>query len=270
MNAIYEYIFAGFIMFVMLVSLQTNLQTLMSDTTALTMQEEYNMSEGLIDMILLSPGNPPNWSSTNPVLFGLAAQETTDTYILDSKKVIRLDENYNDSLYLSPGELKSLLGLTSDINLIIRISPIFPIDIQPQEKGKFKIIVTNHKGVNLANVNITGYYVPESLGNSIRFQEQNITDIDGSCTLNFNVGQNVTSGYILVVCADLVGIKTMQTDPPYLRVRVEGGQVIQSDVPLITNINYTSGSLFGLNTDSAARYVEIDGFTYYFELEVWR
>jgi hypothetical protein len=268
MNAIYEYIFAGFIMFVMLVALQSNLQTLMYDTTALTMQEEYNMSEGLIDMILLSPGNPSNWSSTNPVLFGLAAQETTDTYVLDSKKVIRLDENYNDSLYLSPGELRSLLGLTSDINLVIRISPIFPINIQSQGNGKYKIKVINHKGVTLANVNVTGYYVNESLGSSSeRFQKQNITRIDGSCTLNF--GQE-RSGYVLAVCVDLVGIKTMQTDPQYLRVRVEGGQVIQSDVPLITNINYTSGSFSGLNTDSAARYVEIDGFTYYFELEVWR
>ena len=267
MNAIYEYIFAGFIMFVMLVALQSNLQTLMSDTTALTMQEEYNMSEGFIDMILLSPGNPLDWSSTNPVLFGLAAQETIDTYVLDSKKVIRLDENYNYSLYISPGELRSLLGLTSDINLVIRISPIFLISIQPQGNGKYRIIVTNHKGVNLANVNVTGYYVLESLGsNGTRFQEQNITGIDGSCTLNFNE----TTDYILVVCADLVGVKTMQTDPPYLRVRVEGGRVIQSDVPLITYINYTSGSFFGLNTDSAARYVKIDGFTYYFELEVWR
>jgi hypothetical protein len=267
MNAIYEYICAGFIMFLMLVTLQTNLQTLMSNTTALTMQEEYNMSEGLIDMILLSPGNPPDWSSANPNLFGLAAQETSETYVLDSKKVIRLDENYNYSSYISPGELKSLLGLTSNINLIIRISPIFPIDIQPEENGKYKIIVTNHKGVNLANVNVTGYYVPKSLGSSSkRFQEQKITDVDGSCTLNFNK----TTDYILVVCADLVGIKTIQTDPPYLRVRVEGGQVIQSDVPLITDINYTSGSFFGLNTDNAARYVKIDGFTYYFELEIWR
>jgi len=55
-----------------------------------------------------------------------------------------------------------------------------------------------------------------------------------------------------------------------LGVRVEGGQVIQSEVPLITSINYTSGSFYGLNTDWAARYVEIDGFTFYFELEVWR
>ena len=267
MNAIYEYILAGFMMFVMLVALHSNLQTLISDTTALIMQEDYNMAESLIDMILLSPGNPPDWSSTNPVLFGLAAQETIDTYVLDPKKVIRLDEGYNGSSYISPGELRSLLGLTSDINLIIRISPIFPISIQPQGNGKYEIIVTNHKGVTIANVNVTGYYVPESLGSSSEWsQEQNITDIDGSCTLKFNQ----TDDYVLVVCADLVGVKTMQTYPPYLRVRVEGGQVIQSDVPLITNINYTSGSFFGLNTDSAARYVEIDGFTYYFELEVWR
>ncbi len=268
MNAIYEYVLAGFMMFVMLVALHSNLQTLISDTTALAIQEDYNMAESLIDMVLLSPGNPPNWSSTDPVLFGLAAQETIDTYVLDSKKVIRLDENYNGSLYISPGELRSLLGLTSGINIIIRITPIFPINIKPQGNGKYGITVTNHRGVPLANVNVTGYYVPESLGSSgERFQEQAITGIDGSCTLDF--GQERTD-YVLVVCADLIGVKTMRTDPPYLAVRVEGGQVIQSDVPLIASINYTSGSFYGLNTDWAARYVEIDGFTYYFELEVWR
>jgi hypothetical protein len=268
MNAIYEYILAGFMMFVMLVALHSNLQTLISDTTALVMQEDYNMAESLIDMILLSPGNPPDWSSTNPVLFGLAAQETIDTYVLDSKKVIRLDEGYNGSSYISPGELRSLLGLTSGINLIIRIMPIFPIDIQPQGNGKYGITVTNHRGVPLANVNVTGYYVPESLGSSSeRFKEKSITWIDGSCTLDF--GQERLD-YVLVVCADLIGVKTMQTSPSYLGVRVEGDQVIQSEVPLITSINYTSGSFFGLNTDWAARYVEIDGFTYYFELEVWR
>ncbi len=268
MNAIYEYVLAGFMMFVMLMALHSNLQTLISDTTALIMQEDYNMAESLIDMILLSPGNPPDWSSTNPVLFGLAAQETIDTYVLGSKKVIRLDENYNGSSYISPGELRSLLGLTSGINLIIRITPIFPIGIQPQGNGKYEITVTNHRGVPLANVNVTGYYVPESLGSSSeRFQEQTITGIDGSCTLDF--GQERLD-YVLVVCADLIGVKTMQTSPSYLEVRVEGGQVIQSEVPLITSINYTSGSFFGLNTDWAARYVEIDGFTYYFELEVWR
>jgi len=268
MNAIYEYVLAGFMMLVMLVALHSNLQTLISDTTALAIEEDYNMAESLIDMVLLSPGDPPDWSTTNPVLFGLAAQETIDTYVLDSKKVIRLDENYNGSTYISPGELRSLLGLTSGFNLIIRITPIFPIDIQPQGNGKYEITVTNHRSVPLANVNVTGYYVPESLGSSSeRFQEQAITGIDGSCTLDF--GQERT-GYILVVLADLIGVKTMRTDPPYLGVRIEGGQVIQSEVPLITSVNYTSGSFYGLNTDWAARYVEIDGFTFYFELEVWR
>jgi len=268
MNAIYEYVLAGFMMFVMLVALHSNLQTLIYDNNALAMQEDYNMAESLIDMILLSPGTPPNWSSTTPTLFGLAAQEAIDTYVLDSRKVIRLDENYNGSTYISPGELRSLLGLTTGINLIIRITPIFPINIQPQGNGKYGITVTNHRGVPLANVNVTGYYVPESLGsNSERFQKQAITGMDGSCTLDF--GQERT-GYVLAVCADLVGIRTMQTYPSYLSVRVEGGQVIQSEAPLISSINYTSGSLYGLDTDWAARYVEIDGFTFYFELEVWR
>jgi hypothetical protein len=269
MNAIYEYILAGFMMFVMLVALNLNLQTLISNTTALMMEEDYNTAESLIDMMLLSPGNPANWSSTTPLVFGLASQESTGTYVLDPKKVIRLDENHTDFPWISPGELRSLLGLTSDINLVIRITPIFPIEIQSQTNGNniiYKITVTNHKGIPLANVNVTGYYVPESLGSGNQTHLQSVTGINGSCTLTFTK----KSGYVLAVCADLIGVETMQTDPPYLRVRVEGGRVVQGEVPLIASLNYTPGSFSGLNTDWAARYVEIDGFTYYFELEVWR
>jgi hypothetical protein len=267
MNAIYEYILAGFMMFVMLVALNANLQTLISNTTALMMEEDYNMAESLIDMILLSPGNPANWSTTTPTIFGLASQAATGTYVLDAKKVIRLDENHTNFPWISPGELRSLLGLTSDINLVIRITPIFPIEIQSQGGGKYKITVTNHKGIPLANVNVTGYYVPKTQGlNGNWVQDQSITGVDGSCTLDFG---SSAVGYV-VVCADLISVKTMQTDPSYLNVRVEGGRVVQSDVPLITSLNYTPGSFYGLNTDWAARYVEIDGFTYYFELEVWR
>jgi len=265
MNAIYEYILAGFMMFVMLVALHANLQSLIANTTALMMEEDYNMAESLIDMILLSPGNPANWSSTTPTLFGLAAQGATETYVLDPRKVIRLDENHTDYPWISPGELRSLLGLSSDINLVIRIKPIFNISIESLSNEKYKITVKNHKGVPLANVNITGYYMPEVIGpNGTENSAKNVTGIDGSCTLEKK------SGYYLVVCADLIGIKTMQTDPPYLRVKVEGNQVVPSEVPVITSLNYTSGKFYGLSTDWAARYVEIDGFTYYFELEVWR
>jgi hypothetical protein len=267
MNAIYEYILAGFMMFVMLVTLHTNMQNLITDTTALIVQEEYQMAESLLDMILLSPGSPQNWGPTDPVLFGLAAQDAIDTYVLDPRKVIRLDENCTDYPFISPGELRNLLGLTSDINLVIRITPIFPIEIQPLGDGEYRIVVTNNRGVPTANVNVTGYYVPESQGlNGSWIHDQGVTGIDGSCTLDFG---STEDGYV-VVCADLIGVKTMRTSPDYLRVRVEEGQVAQSEVPLINCINYTSGSFSGLNTDWATRYVEIDGFTYYFELEVWR
>jgi hypothetical protein len=271
MNAIYEYIMAALMMFVMLVTLHTNMQSLITDTSALITQEEYRMAESLIDIILLSPGNPSNWSLTDPVLFGLATQETTGTYSLDPKKVLRLDENCTEYPFLSPGKLRSLLGLTSDINLVIRITPILIIEIQPQGGRIYKIVVTNHRGVPTANINVTGYYVPESLGSGDQAQQQSITGIDGSCILDFSAFEPPPLvNYALVVCADLIGVKTMRTDPPYLNVRIEGGKVVQSEVPLINCIDYSSGSFYGLNTDWAARYVEIDGFTYYFELEIWR
>jgi len=272
MNAIYEYILAGLMMFIMLAVMHTYMQNLIYDATASITQEDYNLAESLIDLILLSPGDPPNWGIIDPEIFGLATQETTEAYALDPLKVIRLDENCTEYQYITPGELRSLLGLTGDVNLVIRITPMFIVDAQPLGGAKYRVTITDHRGRPVPNVNITGFYVPESLGSSDeeRFQAENITGFDGSCILDFSVDSWPLSNYVLVIQADLLGVKTMWTDPPYLRVRVEGGEVVQSEVPLINTINYTSGSFYGLNTDYASRYVKIDGFTYYFELEIWR
>lgn len=266
MNAIYEYIIAGLTVVVILVAAEMNISTLTSSKLTLAETEGYSMAESILDMILLSPGDPPNWGdySQDPRSFGLAFSNVTEEYTLDAKKVIRLSEN--SSLYISPGKVRSLLGLSTDCNFVFTIKPVFIIDILSGGDGNFTVNVRNSKGFPMANVNVTGYYVLESLGSGPSTSISQITGIDGKCVLEFDPEPN----HVLVVSANLLGVEVMQTYPPNLSFRVEGGQVIKSDVPLITFVNYTTGSAYGLSTDRASRHVKIDGFVYIAEFEIWR
>ncbi|MEM3040963.1 MAG: hypothetical protein QXG97_02910, partial [Nitrososphaerota archaeon] len=96
MNAIYEYIIAGIVVVAMLAAAEMNISTMTSSRLALAETEGYSMAESILDMILLSPGDPPNWSeySEDPELFGLAFSNATEEYTLDPKKVMRLNENF--------------------------------------------------------------------------------------------------------------------------------------------------------------------------------
>jgi len=266
LSAIYEYILAGFIMLIMIVAVQTNIQTMINNEITLIEHEEYSTAESILDMILLSPGYPANWGNLteNPVLFGLASEMTTEAYALDAKKVIRLSEN--SSLYISPGELRSLLGLSSDCNFIIRVTPMLTLNVEGGG-GNYIVTIKDHKGFPASNVNVTGYYVHESLiPSSEQVVSHAISGIDGKCTFSFSP----KTDYILVVCASLLDIKTMTTYPSGYDFRVEGDRVIRGEVPLLNSINYTTGSFYGLVTQRTERYVTIDGFTYLFEFEIWR
>jgi hypothetical protein len=267
LNAIFEYIIAGLIMLIMVSAVHTNISNMINDKLILIEQEEYSTAESILDMILLSPGIPTNWGNSTepPVLFGLASEKATEVYNLDANKVIRLDEN--SSLYIYPGELRSLLGLNSECNFIIRLNPILTIDIESLGYGDYEVTVKDSKGFPAPNVNVTGYYVHKSLiPHSEQIIDNAITEVDGKCTLSFDQ----RTDYVLVVCASLLEVKTMKIESLGYDFRVEGDRVIRGEVPLVNSITYTTGSFYGLVTQRAERYVMIDGFTYLFEFEIWR
>ena len=59
MSVAYEYVLAGLVMLVMLGAIQANVHVLISSRLAQIEQEDYFVADSLLDMILLSPGNPP-------------------------------------------------------------------------------------------------------------------------------------------------------------------------------------------------------------------
>lgn len=267
MNVVFEYVVAGFLLVFIIMVAEININTWISDQLLLVEQQAYSISSSISDLILMSPGDPPDWGDSieKPILFGLASHGTTGMYDLDAKKVFRLHRDSRS--YISSGELRSLLHLSPSYGFAIRIKPLFSLDISSPVDGFYSITVTDGTGRSMANVNVTGYYVHESLGSDYECKsDSSITGVAGKCSLSFQP----ETGYVLVVCADLLGARTMRTYPADLNMMIEGDRVIESDVPLVSSINYTSGSFVGLTySDKTSRIVRIEGFYFYFEFEVW-
>lgn len=267
MHVDYEYILAGITILLILLATEINMFTIMSqEMTRMEQERGYTIAEDILDVILLSPGDPEDWGKypSDPTSFGLAAQNSLKAYVLDANKVIRLSRNSSD--YLSPGRVRSLLGLSRGYQFSLNLMPIFNINISSSGDGNFTVIVKNYKSIPAPNVNVTGYYIPQSWAPGVEYTHQSgVTGFNGSCALSFNPEPD----HVLVVCANQLGIKATETNPKGLRFRVEGDSVVKSDTPLVPAINYSSGSPFGMKRESVFRYAEIDGLTYCAEFNLW-
>ncbi len=266
MHVNFEYILAGLMIFLILTMTELTMFTIMSQQlTALEQESGYTMADRVLDALLLSPGDPPDWGcnlSKDPISLGLADQNSLRVYVLDPYKVVRLYENSTG--YISPAKARSLLGLRRDCHFSIKITPIFLIEVEGN--GTFTITVKNNEGFPVSNVKITAYYVPRSLSPDVEyFCESNITRTEGTCTLEFEFRQD----YILVVQAEQSGVKVVATDPPGLNLKIEGDRVFESDIPLVVEIDYSTGSISGSDKETTSRCVEIGGSTYLVEFTLW-
>jgi len=271
LHADYEYILAGLVLLLILSVAEMNIFAVMThQLTRMEQEAEYPAAERILDTILLSPGYPPNWGnqSADPTLLGLAVQNALRAYVLDISKVIRLKEDSPN--YISAGKARRLMGLSEDYHFNLTIIPVFTIDIlnaSSMGQAKYVITITDCKGFRVPNVDVTGFYVPNSLtGGEIYPSKSAITGTDGSCVLIFDSLPNRS----LVVCANQLEVKAMQTDPPSFKARVEGGCVMKSDFSVIQAVHYYTGRIYGLFSESVLRYAEIEGGTYYVKFDLWR
>jgi len=267
LHVAYEYILAGVMILLILMMTQVTISALITrQLTYLEQSGGYKTAEKILDVLLLSPGDPPDWgrnASVEPNYIGLADQNSLRAYVLDPYKVLRLQKG--SAGYISPAKARRLLGLRDDYHFHLRILPALSVEIEGN--GSFTITVKNIKGLPVPNVNVTGYYVPKSFSPTVEYPiKSNITGVDGSCTLIFQYQQD----HVLVVCASIFGVRVVSTEPPGLNFRVEGGRVFKSDIPMITEIDYSTGSIVGLEKEDATRYVEIDGSAYIVEFTLWK
>jgi len=226
----------------------------------------YQMAEGLLDMLLLSPGEPSNWNdfSDDPQRLGLASSKAFEDYALDSQKVERLTPN--STYYIPPATLRSLLGISSTIGLSLRIVPALNLTVTFEEPGEYTLTARDLKGLLVPNVNVTSYYV------SMPFDpyadpelRESVTDIHGNASVSYSPMANVS----LVVCVGQSDIRAIATYPKDTMLTVQGNHVMSSTMPTVLAVNSATGSFFGYKREVASRYVKIDGYTYYAELILW-
>jgi hypothetical protein len=226
----------------------------------------YQTAEGLLDMLLLSPGEPSNWNdfSDDPQRLGLASSKAFEDYALDSQKVERLTPN--STHYIHPATLRSLLGISSTIGLSLRIIPTLNLTVTFKEPGEYNLTVRDLKGLSVPNVKVTSYYV------SMPFDpyadpelQESVTDVHGNASLSYSPRANAG----LVVCVSQSDIRAIATYPEDAMLTVQGNHVTSSTNPAVLAVNSATGSFFGYTREIASRYVKIDGYTYYAELILW-
>ena len=269
MNVSYEYIFAGFVIILILSTTQVYTTQLLARKVGDWEQAAgYDTSESFLDMLILSPGEPSNWGNLpgNPHRLGLASINVFEEYSLDPAKVERLTPN--SSNYITPSTLRSLMGISSTTGLSLRIVPALNITIAYQAPGNYLVTVRDMKGLTVPNVNVTGYYLSAPFNPYIEsFTLKRITNTTGMASLSYEPKVNAT----LIVCVGQSDILSLSAYPKdvLLTLTVQGNHVISSSRPATMTVNATTGSLFGYDTQVTSRYVKLEGYTYYMELMLW-
>jgi len=263
----YEYILAGFIIVLVLTTTQVYSAMLLSRKVADWEQAAgYQTAEGVLDMLLLSPGEPSNWHDfpEHPQLLGLASANSFEEYALDPRKVERLTPN--STHYIPAGTLRSLLGISSTIGLSLRIVPALNLTLDYEGPGNYTLTVKDLKGLLVPNVNVTAYYVSMPLDPYADHSTlQKVTGIHGNVSLSYSPKANAS----LVVCVGQSDIRGIATYPEDVLLSVQGNHVASSARPAVMIVNSTTGSFFGYRREVASRHVKIDGYTYYVELILW-
>ncbi|MEM1581466.1 MAG: hypothetical protein QXK89_03015 [Candidatus Bathyarchaeia archaeon] len=173
---IYEYLFAAFVVISILLA-ATFMLTITSEPLRVSSERENlkSIAHTILTRILLDPGDPIDWGSNTSISvsdlksFGLAYQRyevsPKDAYVLDPDKISRL--NKNNPFYISPIEVRKLLGLSDEYGFTIELLPALNIEVNQTEVNKYKISVKSIYNVRpLSDANVTAriYYI---MGNGL-------------------------------------------------------------------------------------------------------
>ena len=171
MHAIYDYIFTTIILVTMItLTLGRIYGTTDTLISAVSQAELQAKAEEILNKILLTPGDPPDWGTDPEVTpdnlkdFGLALAGGKP-YELDMAKLLRLfDEGLPEisGFSLIPMEkVFELLGIKGKYAFSIRILPALNITIDPinEDEGVFRIKITSQDGTPVPNAEVYVTYL---------------------------------------------------------------------------------------------------------------
>jgi hypothetical protein len=266
METALEYISAGIIL-ALILGITGQYSTNMVNDRIINIEQTsgLQLADKIIDTLLLTPGSPSNWGNSidPPDSIGFALENAIKPYQLDKSKVNCL---YNDSSnYIPAYEVRNLMGLSQNYYTSIEIYPMYSIFIQNITSEKFKISVTNQWGIPVSTAKVKGAYTDYAsisstevyaflngnLQNAV-FQE-NMTDVNGTCILNFSGSGKKAS--LLVLCEQL-NVKSANIWP-------------KTSCDIINKVKSSVGIDTGFNVEIVYRTIEIDGLNYFCKFKMW-
>ncbi|MEM0253076.1 MAG: hypothetical protein QXK78_00710 [Candidatus Bathyarchaeia archaeon] len=216
---IYEYLLAAVVIVVMLVASSTMVLTFSNPIINVSEKEQLKVAaQKLITQILLNPGDPPEWGvdinvkAQNLTSFGLAksGESTRDAYVLDAHKISRLTLPKDSPFYISPSKVLELLNIEKEYGFALEFYPVLTISIKKVSESLYEVFVASKEdGLPLWNAKVYArvYYYNESSGEIEGSPQVNeVTRIDGKCTLTFNINSNKK---ILILLVDYYGIRVI-------------------------------------------------------------
>ena len=159
MNAIFEYIIAASI--IMLLVGWTFISISSSAFIAVNRLEDERvnvLAAEVFNTLLLTPGDPVNWDTTNITSLGLASMNAKEAFSLDREKVLSLK---NGSIDID--RARSLLGLGYLYDFSLSITPALNISITRIRYNitsfthSFEILVKDLKGLPAPTALVVGY-----------------------------------------------------------------------------------------------------------------
>lgn len=267
MQTALEYLTAGIIVLLILGATTSYASNLIYDRVR-TIEAEAGLERGdiILEVLLLSPGRPLDWGEKidKPEAIGLALENALEPYQLDLSKVRRLREG--EEGYLSPYEIRELLGIDPAYYLSIEIEPIYDIQIEQVNLTQFRVAVKNRWGTPVSNANVTAAFgempleevnyttIFQLLNHELRrvYYAQNTTDRLGECTLSFE-----GNGTSLLISVGHLGLLSFASWP-------------SEAARIVSKIESSMGSFSGYEDESSYRLVQIGGLSYVFRLMIWR
>jgi hypothetical protein len=265
LNAIVEYLSAGIILFLILGFTSQYATNMIYDKINLIEKNAgFEKADKIIDMILLSPGKPENWSMSagDPDSLGLSLADAVKSYQLDSGKVIRLSDMSDK--YIPPYRVRDLIGLSTYYYISLEIFPLFNISVT-NSSNIFSVKILNQWNIPVSNVNITAAYsnienitsndIVLFMDNNLRdaVYQYNMTDALGTCELNFS---SVGGRKSLIILASQMDVKSATTWPTLSKDLI--GTIVSS---MGTSSNY--------NVETVYKNVEINGLSYIVRFSIW-
>lgn len=211
MHAILEYLAIG-VLIVLFLLVAFEVVDLVTGRLVLVKEEQlYNVAERVMDKILLTPGDPPDWG-TNPngtlTDFGLALNGTRTPYVVDPDKVMRLANlsTFPNPLLINSTEIASMLGLSEKYGFRLVMRPLLSVNVTPLElynvssgsatpiPSVIRVEVYNWYNFGVPGANVTAILVLAKAVTTpgggtnvsyVLFAKNNVTDALGYTEMNF-------------------------------------------------------------------------------------